>query len=93
MKLLKPPNWLPGLQPARQPAYAMTAQQACGYGLIGLGVVIIVGAVAETILTGGTGVWNDAVAVPAGLLFINYGQRLAVRVPGSDHTGETWWQE
>ena len=82
-RLVKPHNWVPGLQPVPQPAYAVSSQEVCGYGLIGLGAVIIVGTVAETILTGGAGVWNDAVTVPAGIYFINYGQRLAVFVPAS----------
>jgi hypothetical protein len=82
-RLVKPHNWVPGLQPVPQPAYAVSSQEVCGYGLIGLGVVIIVGTVAETILTGGAGVWNDAVTVPAGIYFINYGQRLAVFLPAS----------
>jgi RHS repeat-associated protein len=80
-RLVKPPNWVPGLRPARQPGYTMSVQQACGYGLIGLGVGVIAVTIVEDFLTLGGGSFDDALTVPAGIYFIDYGQRLAVFVP------------
>jgi RHS repeat-associated protein len=90
-KLVKPYNWAPNLLPAPQPAYAVSLQQACGYGLMALGGGIIVLTFVTDLSIIGT--LDDAVTVPAGVFFISYGQRLAVQVPAFEHTGETWWQE
>ena len=82
-QLVKPPNWVPGLQPAYQPAYVLSWQEACGYTLVVVGGVIILVTVAEDLATLGVGTFDDAVTVPAGILLINWGQRLAVFVPAS----------
>jgi RHS repeat-associated protein len=79
-KLVRPRNWIPG-QLAPQPAYVISLDEACGYGLIAIGGTIITVTVAEDFATAGAGIFDDVVTVPAGLLFINIGQRLAVFVP------------
>jgi len=81
-RLVRPPNWVPG-QYALQPAYAIAWYEACGYALIVIGGVVITVTLVEDIATLGVGTFDDAITVPAGILFINWGQRLAVFVPAS----------
>jgi hypothetical protein len=45
--------------------------------------IILVVTVAEDIGTLGLGTFDDVITVPAGILFINLGQRLAVFVPAT----------
>lgn len=80
--LVKPPNWIPS-QYAPQPAYAVTLYEACGYALIAVGGTVIVVTIVEDIATAGVGTFDDAITVPAGILFINFGQRIAALVPAS----------
>jgi len=79
-KLVRPKNWVPG-QYAPRPAYVISLDEACGYGLIAVGGTIIAVTLIEDAATLGIGTWNDVITVPAGLLFINLGQRLATFVP------------
>lgn len=81
-RLVRPPNWVPG-QYAWQPAYAIAWYEACGYILIVIGGVVIIVTVAEDIATLGVGTFDDAITIPTGILFINWGQQLAVLVPVS----------
>jgi hypothetical protein len=81
-RLVRPPNWIPG-QYAPQPAYAITPSETCGYTLVAVGGIIIVVTVVEDVATLGTGVFDDVITVPAGLLYINLGQRIAVFVPAT----------
>jgi hypothetical protein len=46
-----------------------------------LGVGVIAVTIVEDFLTLGGGSFDDALTVPAGIYFIDYGQRLAVFVP------------
>jgi hypothetical protein len=81
-RLVRPRNWVPG-QRAQQPAYVISLSEACGYALVMVGGTIIVVTVAEDIATLGVGTFDDAVTVPAGILFIDMGQRLGVVVPAT----------
>jgi len=80
--LVRPRNWIPGTL-APQPAYAISVSEACGYALVMTGGAIIVVTIVEDFATLGAGTFDDAVTVPAGILFINFGQRLGVLVPVS----------
>jgi hypothetical protein len=62
-------------------ANVISLSEACGYGLIMVGGTVIIITIAEDIGTLGLGTFDDAITVPAGILFINWGQRLAVLVP------------
>jgi len=77
---VRPKNWIPGVYNP-QPVSAISLSEACGYGLIIVGSTIIVVTVAEDVATFGAGTFDDAITVPAGILFINWGQRLGVIVP------------
>lgn len=57
--------------------------EACGNALIMVGGAIIVVTIVEDVVTLGIGTFDDAITIPAGVLFINIGQRLAVLVPAS----------
>jgi hypothetical protein len=81
-RLVKPRNWVPG-NLAPQPIQAISLSEACGYALVTVGGAIILVTIAEDVATLGVGTFDDAVAVPIGILFINYGQRLGVLVPVS----------
>ena len=81
-KLVRPPNWIPG-QYAPQPAYVISFDEACGYALIMVGGTIIGVTILEDITTLGVGTFDDAITIPAGILFISLGNRLAVLVPAS----------
>ena len=81
-RLVRPPNWTPG-QYAQQPAYAISMYEACGYALVFVGGTIIVVTIIEDVATLGVGTFDDAVTVPAGILFIDVGQRIAVLASAS----------
>jgi RHS repeat-associated protein len=83
-RLVKPPNWVPGSQPAYQPAYVVSWQEACRYTLVIVGGAIITVTIVEDLLSGGAGIPDDIVTVPAGILLIYWGQRAAVFVPTAD---------
>jgi len=82
-RLVKPRNWVPGLHPAYQPVYVLSWEEACGYALITVGGAVIVVTIVEDIATAGAGTFGDAVTVPMGVLFINWGQRLVALVPAT----------
>jgi hypothetical protein len=48
-----------------------------------VGGVVITVTIVEDIGTLGLGTFDDTITVPAGILFINWGQRVAVLVPAS----------
>jgi RHS repeat-associated protein len=79
-RLVKPRNWVPG-QLAPQPVLVMSWQDACGYALISIGGVILALNIVENVTSLGVGVIDDAVVLPAGLYFVNLGQRLIAPVP------------
>lgn len=79
-RLVRPKDWIPG-QRASQPVTAFSISEACGYGLITVGGTVIAVTVTEDITTLGLGTFDDVITVPAGLYFINLGQRLATYVP------------
>jgi RHS repeat-associated protein len=81
-RLVKPRDWNPG-QYAPQPVYAISVLEGCGYGLMLVGGTIIFVTVAEDVVSLGVGTFDDAITIPAGILFINMGQRIGVLVPAS----------
>jgi RHS repeat-associated protein len=83
-RLIRPNGWNPRrLEPGLRPAYVTSWGEACGYTLIAVGGIIIAVTVIEDIATLGVGTFDDVITVPAGLLFIKLGQKLAVLVPAS----------
>ena len=79
-RLVRPQNWQPGT-PVYQPAYVLSLAEGCAYAVVAVGGTIIVVTILEDVFTLGVGLFDDALTVPVGLLFINLGQRMAVPVP------------
>jgi hypothetical protein len=77
-KLVKSENWKP--QRALQPVYVLSFQEACGLAMVVVGGTILVVTIVEDVATLGLGTFDDVVTIPAGLLFINFGQRIAVPI-------------
>ena len=76
-RIVRPRTWR--FEPAYQPAYAIDFGTACGVVLIAVGGAILT----FTLLEDATlvGIVDDVVTVPAGLLLVNYGSKLATYSP------------
>jgi RHS repeat-associated protein len=73
-RLLKPRDWHPlNPQPAGQPAYVVA--ETCGKIVVYTGYVIIALTLVEDITA--VGIADDAITVPAGVLLIKWGERIA----------------
>jgi RHS repeat-associated protein len=82
-KLVRQRNWVPG-QPSLQPQ-VLSWDEACATAVIVVGGAMLTFTVVEDIATGGLGVPDDIVTVPAGIFLIYLGSRQAgfVRVQES----------
>ena len=63
----------------------LSFSEACGYAFITVGGVIIIVTIVEDVATLGTGVFDDVITVPTGLVFIDLGQKMGVYVPAIIH--------